>query len=208
MVVLSPDVAQQFFEKTQEYFMIKLHLPFQRSQFKQTVYERLLSEFVSAAKINIPEGSKTQVYLNAILRLSDVDFKTFLREFLLRTQNMDFRDPKDDELDILMGKDGTTVSFFLYLESLRRKRILGKFLMGCAKDQDRLEKKEFDREFEEKCINDTIASCKKSGYGWLEENNNKWLEETKGKPEARWFKQNQGKDEGAERTNEGNRFLD
>lgn len=168
-VKVSSELAQQYFELAQEYFMIKLNLPWQRRQFKQSVYERLLHEFVSAAKINVPEGSKTQVYLNAILRPSDVDFWKFGREFLLKTQNLDLRDTEEDKLDIFMGKDGTTISFSIYLERLRRKRALGKFLRDCAKYQDKLEQKQFEKEFEEDSINKLIASSKKSGYGWLEE---------------------------------------
>jgi hypothetical protein len=130
------------------------------------VYDRLVREFASAAKVHVSEGSANRVYLHAIVSLSPNDFTVALRDYTLKTEKLDLfpSEPKDFVHDSLEY----VIFFSSYIHWLRRKRMLERFFMGVAKDMDKLEEKKLERKFEESCINDTIAECKASGWDWLE----------------------------------------
>jgi hypothetical protein len=160
---LTSHVDEYLLRLTLTYFQLKYRLPRVRRQFEKGVYDRLLREFALAARVDITEGSKNAVYLHAVLKLSENDFKNAMREYTIRTKDLDL----GRSFSIFVGKDGPPILFGSYIEWLRERRELERYLMELGKHVEESQNKQFEREREEKSINSIIEICKKAGWDWL-----------------------------------------
>lgn len=168
--MVSDEVAQAFLRLVQRCFQLKYSLPRIRRQFEKGVYDRLLREFALAARVDVPEGSKNAVYLHAILKLSENDFKNAMRDYTLKTKDLDLRPTWErpaDGIPDFFGPDDSPMTFGWYIESVREKRQTERFLMELGKLTEETQNKQSKREMEEQNINRIIEICKKEGLDLL-----------------------------------------